>query len=187
MPWPALPDVGFGQAVAVHPSQLIESVLHRDLGEITGTGHVTAAYKTVDESVVSSTSLQNDDHLRFDVGASQIWVWECALFVSGSTVGDLQIAFTVPTGATLNWHYHALAAAAAGPTGDLVSDGSTISGGAAANPVGVNTSQSLVIIKGYVSVGSTAGTVQLQWAQSTADATATQVRIGSHLIARRIA
>lgn len=140
--------------------------------------------KTADESVASSIALQNDDHLFFTVGLGETWVWECELMVNGVTAADIAVAFTTPTG-TLNWNAHGLDDAAAGSIASLKSDGSGTSGGAVTFGVN-NTRQSLISIRGYLAA-TAAGTVQLQWAQVVADATATQVRIGSHLLARRVA
>src|SRR3990167_11402530 len=68
----------------------------------TGIGQAIVKRKTADESVTSSTTLQDDDHLTFSIGASEEWVGSIFLSVGAalSTTG-IKIAITVPTAATL--------------------------------------------------------------------------------------
>lgn len=145
------------------------------------------AYKTVDESVTSSTTVQDDDHLTFAIGANETWYCEFNLSASGGATGDLRVTVTMPSGAT----------------SELVVTGVASGGTTAQNSIGVITSsassevvcglqagtgnRNAVSIEGCVFNSSTAGNVTLQWAQGTSDGTATTVRKGSTVIYRRLA
>jgi hypothetical protein len=191
MSWPALPDLDFDQSVAVDPGQFVRPVSHRDVDDVDADSHhfgPVAAHKTVDESVTSSTTLQDDDDLAFTVQADETWVWEAVLYVVGSTAGDIRVAFTVPAGATLQWGAPGSAAIAATASGaaEEVNNNVVTASGTFEN-YGTFAGRSAILVRGLVVVGSTAGTVQLQWTQNASNATATTVKAGSHLIARRIA
>lgn len=139
-------------------------------------GKSSAAYKTADESVSSSTTYQNDDHLSFGIGASEAWAFRVSLRVSAST-GGIKVKCTVPSGATGNiWAMTqggvklfngVVAIATGGGQGGVPSDG-------------------YVEVTGYVVNSTNAGTVQFQWAQFTSGASATIVYTGSIITAWRV-
>jgi len=145
-------------------------------------GSVVVKSKTGAESVTSSTTVQNDDHLFFDIPANQTWraKYEILLTAAGST--DARLKFTLPSGAT----------ASATGTYARASDNSTTETSDAttefvvtisntANP----THNALLCIYLRVVNSSTAGTVQLQWAQGTSNATSLTFRNRSGLLASR--
>ncbi|MGH7585384.1 MAG: hypothetical protein ACREMH_03975 [Gemmatimonadales bacterium] len=151
--------------------------------------------KTADESVTDSTTLQNDNHLSFSIAASEAWSFQVFLAVNASTDGrDIKIGFTVPSGATVRW-------GAIGPTtgvsimtdvrGNFASQSGSATGSCCTANFGVPLDDSgaletVIMIKGTVVNGSTAGTLQLQWAQATAGAgTSTTVLADSWLIGLR--
>ena len=88
-------------------------------------------YKSSDETVTSSTVLQNDDDLVYAVGANELWYFDFSLYTddSGSGTGEMKIAFTWP------------ASAVSGLTGVVV-----LSGGA-------------VTIQNFITSGTSAGIV----------------------------
>jgi len=55
--------------------------------------------KTSNESVTSSTTLQDDDALVFAIGASENWAITFHVFFRSSTGGDIKFGVTVPSGA----------------------------------------------------------------------------------------
>lgn len=142
------------------------------------------AIKTSTESVTSSTTLQNDDQLVVPMLANYKYAFEAYLIYDGSTAGDLKAAFTVPSGATLNWtnfapnsggtlvDYNAVVQTSSGATRNIACNGATVM---SCQP------------KGYVGMGSTAGNLQLQWAQVASNATATRIFLGSWIRLTRIA
>lgn len=139
--------------------------------------------KTADETVNTSATLQDDNHLSFAVAANETWTFEALLYVTGNTTADLRVAATWPSGATGILAVHGSRASDA-----LVSafDATSTSGGAVGQ-IGVDTGPRLVRVVGTVEVSSTAGTVQLQWAQQTSTGADTTVKRGSSLVATRIA
>lgn len=140
--------------------------------------------KTSTESVTSSTTLQNDDQLALPVSANSKYTIEGLIIYDGASAGDFKVAFTTPSGATINWtaggpqsgigvtSYNANVATSSGAALALACNG-------AGNSMGANP-------KGYLSVSSTSGNLQLQWAQQASSATATRVFLGSWLRLTRI-
>lgn len=143
--------------------------------------------KTADETVSASTVLQNDDHLLFSIGASEEWVADIVLGCGGTgnfATAGMKVAITVPAGATLN-----VEADVNGSTkSDTASDTTTASGTAIDFTTALfsGSATAVVRISVWVLNAATAGSVTLQWAQSTASGTRV-VRKGSHLFAVRVA
>lgn len=142
------------------------------------------ARKTADESVSNATTgstLQNDDELFVAVAASTVYRFECLLHVSTSTTADFKTQFTVPSGATVRFGAPVItvAASAVFPFSLDNTIAATIEGS------GVATFS--VQYTGLIVVSSTAGTMQLQWAQSTADASSTTVKTNSFLWLQKMA
>lgn len=135
-------------------------------------------YKTIDESVTSSTTLQNDDDLFLPLEANKVYDLEGLLNFTGVVAADAKFAFTFPTGtsvyvggltidtagALIPWYQHNVA-----------------SGTALTIGVAGATSHRPTTVHGTIVVGSTAGTFQSQWAQNVSDPTATVLRAGSKL------
>lgn len=142
--------------------------------------------KSADESVTSSTALQNDDHLTLAIAANETWALEYILFLSGADAGDFKSALSVPAGAT-GWR-GGIGPGVAATSGE--SDGRFTVKGDFTNDLifGTNVTDTVTaLIRTIVINGANAGNVVLQWAQNTSNGTATQVRQNSHLLARRVA
>ena len=150
------------------------------------------ATKAIDQSVTSSTTLVNDADFQFSVLANASYVIDSYLQWVGSNTGNIKFAFTFPTPGTLHW-------AALGPND---TDAGFASGGTrggsewwiknaqTSSPTGsIQYAASTAGLNGRISgllVGQTAGTVVLQWAQLTSNATATTLKSGSWMSLRRI-
>jgi hypothetical protein len=144
--------------------------------------------KTADESVTSSTTLQNDDHLVFTGGVNEVWQVGLTILYEGSATGDIKIAFTYPTGSGFKL---ALGASGVtnGPTAQndaAVSDGASPSNSLVYFGIGAGLAR-VVNMLGVWAVGATGGNLQLQWAQNASDATATKVLTHSTLWAVKLA
>ena len=147
----------------------------------------TIVRKTADEDVKNSTTLQNDDHLFFAIAANEIWQFEAYIYFR-NLVGEtpnIQMAFTTPTGATINYVFIGSAAGAA--AGAVTRQYSDASGGVLTadyiwdHPV-------LLKITGLIINGGTAGNLQFQFAQNTISSTqTTRVLANSCLIAHKLA
>lgn len=134
------------------------------------------AEKTVDETVNNSATLQNDDQLVIAVPANTKWEVDGVFRFNSGTTPDIKAKFTVPASATLKWNFFAQAGTFLGFQQDETTT-ATVDGIAA--PVAC-------LVKGILTVGATAGNLQLQWAQATANASNTIVQIGSYLKLRRM-
>lgn len=141
-----------------------------------------AAYKASSQPVTSSTTLVADSALVIPVTANSIYMFEQVLFYQGGVQGssDLKFNWALPAGSTMM-----LAGAGLTPAGVQLSGIVKTSSGfqAGANGVGVQVS---VYVFGTLSVGSSAGTCQLMWAQNTSSATATQILGGSIMSAWQV-
>jgi len=145
------------------------------------------ARKTSDETVNNSSTLQNDDVLVVSVEANAVYRVECQIICSSSTTADIKTTFTVPAGATLRWGTYAPHRSVSSTTASTIS-ANVFSAAGVADVGGYGTSTNvLYVLRGILRMSSTAGSLQFQWAQSTADATNTTVRAGSVLHARRLA
>lgn len=139
--------------------------------------------KTADESVTSSTTLQNDNHLFLTIPAAGTYEIEARLRISSaaSSAGDFGVGATFPTGTMI-----------------MSVDGLDTSIGAVSN--GVITRRSEAITSGvdpgldigcssvptlanvtFFFIATASGTFQLQWAQSASNANATTVLTNSYL------
>lgn len=140
--------------------------------------------KPADQSVTSSTTLVNDTALSLPLAvALATYLFKCYLDYEGGTLGssDLKFEWVVPSGATMRY-------------GKVYVDTSGTQwcgqGGAAGgtNAVGTNGAGNLhsVLMTGSLVVSSTTGTLQLEWAQNTSNATATIVHAGSIVSLQRV-
>ena len=145
--------------------------------------NVLFARKTADESVTSSTTLQDDNDLSVSVAANAVYELSMVLRYDGSTAGDLLWQIVGPSGSSMHMSSHRLTVPAVGIGDDSFSYEAGTAGNAGALGVGVD---AVVQIQGIVIVAATAGTTKLQWAQNTSSATATRVRAGSFMRLTRV-
>lgn len=137
-------------------------------------GRQQIIYKTATETVNNSSTLQDDDALVFPVLANEVWKFTMFLFYQSGTTPDLKVGFTYPSGATMYWKSDD-----APQTANIETGTETLSGAGASTT-------SIVGINGIVYVSSTAGNIQMQWAQNTLNASDSKVLLGSHIIATRL-
>jgi len=141
-----------------------------------------AARKTANESVTSSTTLQDDDHLNVTVAANCTYEFTCMLKFDGALAGDLKYQFVGPSGATLTAAVLQIVTGGTVTTEDQLTSmiiSSTLTAGAF-------TGGGSLLIHGIVVVSSTAGTFKLQWAQDTSNGTATRILQDSFFVLRQI-
>jgi hypothetical protein len=139
--------------------------------------HLLAA-KSADETVVSSTTLQNDDHLFFSIGSSETWMLKCGLWIDDTSDGaaDYKIAFTFPS-ATMTMTVVSLETT---PTSYKWETSGT------AVLIGFNgTTATFMEISGMITT-SASGTVQLQWAQTNSSASGLIFKKGSYLVGSKL-
>lgn len=149
-----------------------------------GIGQVVQATKSANETVTSSTTLQNDDDLVLALAASatyQIWGWvkySQNLAISGTS--GIVVGFTIPAGATWEWSSHGTAGTASATTYDTV-----LATGTGTRSLASNGATTMTFAPIGNLTTTSAGSLQMQWAQVSSSATPTTVYLGSWLQARR--
>ena len=140
------------------------------------------AYKAADQSVVSSTTLVNDNALVLPLSvASAAYEFKCFLTYEGANnAGFMKWIWVPPSGTTMR--YAAIFSNTSGVTTLAASTESTTLVG---NTAGAGFLEE-AIMKGTVLVSSTTGTLQLEWAQNASNATATIVHAQSYMKLTRI-
>ncbi len=133
-------------------------------------------YKSANETVNNSDTLQDDDELKFAVGANELWLFQAWIHSTDTTTADLHYLFTGPAGSTVRWS----PIPQFGVTGSF--HNTDVKFGTAQNTEG-NGGHFAV---GRIDTAGTSGDLQLQWAQSTATANNTIVLIGSWLTGRNV-
>lgn len=145
--------------------------------------------KSADQSIANDTSNQNDLHLFAPVEANASYIVEGMLLYAAHSSADIRMGWTVPAGATFDWIIHAQINTVTGglATGGIVVDRQ--SAGNSAFPLGgfgaENTTVMTGLLRGRVETAGTAGTLQLNWAQLTANATASIMKARSWISLRR--
>ena len=144
-----------------------------------------AVIKGADEPVTSSTTLQNDDALLLGLGSNTQWFFIAQIMYTGDVAGSggIKFTFTTPAGSTLTWSQLYLGASVSAPSMSGTGTGSGQTRSAETNA----TAQVPIWVLGSVIMGSTAGNLQLEWAQNASDAVATTVKAGSFLAAWQVA
>jgi len=142
-----------------------------------------AVVKPTSESVTSSTTLQNDDHLVLAVAANASYEFSCQLFYIAAAGGDIKWTWSVPAGSAITYQALHNEGGGVGLSNACLAYGDTdvITAAGGGSPV------ECVRMTGTLNTSSTTGNVQLRWAQNASSGTATQVRGNSSLILRRIA
>ncbi len=135
--------------------------------------------KTADESVTSSTTLQNDDQLTFSIGANETYIYHIIMNATMASAGSIKYTVTAPSGATCSTSSFGIDSTGSG--GELLNAGCGTSGF-----YGGTGTTSYETIDGTVTTGATPGTVTLQWAQNSSNGTATVVKAGSQLVAYKV-
>jgi len=136
------------------------------------------AYKTADETVTNSTTLQNDDHLSFVTYPNDMWYLKLVLIVRQpapvSFNSEIKVAFTFTAGALSlsSWTLDT-----GGGIGFKEWNTSGSSTGMDADLAYPN----VHVIEGFLQAATTITTFQLQWAQATADTGGVTVYKGSTL------
>jgi len=140
--------------------------------------------KTLDESVTSSTTLQNDDDFTFSIGANEVWVVQLYLFTTGVDTGGLKHDWLFSAGGSyafgnITWIQHNAGGAISSSSGKETSVGV------------VQDASSSTVVKGAIVTallknGSSAGTVTWRWAQHVSNGTATTIQADSAMIAHKV-
>ena len=159
---------------------------------VSGIGQTQYIAKTADETINSSTTLQNDDHLVLPAVANAVYTFALDLYMTEATdfVGDFKMSFTCPTGATFDMHGEGAhvtdLSGGTSSNGEWIGKLATASAGATLS-FGVGTGLTGVRVYGRLVMSSTAGNFQMQWAQNASDASGTTLKAGSFMTMTRVA
>ena len=140
-------------------------------------GTETTVRKSANESVTSSTTLQNDDELKYEMAANTNYQFEFSILYTGGTAGDIKFTVTTPSGGDLWATGWAPSGGSVSTFGPMTASGTVISG---LDALGT-TNPTMIYIRGVAMNSSTVGDLQLQWAQNASSGTATTVYAGSFL------
>jgi hypothetical protein len=131
----------------------------------TTTNGVIIKKKPVDQSIASSTTLTNDNDLAIPIVANDSMVIDGYLHTNTtSNTPMLQLAWTIPAGATMDFNAWC---------DETQNDNEvfTFTSSGTAHTLQMPIGDICIHFWGVVITGGTAGTIQLQWAQATSNAT----------------
>lgn len=146
-----------------------------------GTNHISLfsrglyalARKNADEVINNSVTLQNDNDLLAALPTAGTFMFDLDLVYSATTVADIKITLTWPAGATATWTAIGPATGNTGSSGDA-NFGAVTASGTTAVFGGIGAATFLPLrVSGEITMGGTAGNLQLQWAQQNLEATNT--------------
>lgn len=137
--------------------------------------------KLVDEPVVLSTLLQDDDLLQFPSALADGWVFEGYLIYEAHGTGDLKVTVAGPAGMTGHWSFHPQGSAGGN---SQMSDSIALGVGQVMPGAGAGISQ-IALVKGFI-LTPAAGPVKIQWAQNSSHAVPTIMKAGSYFFALRV-
>ncbi|MFI6819275.1 hypothetical protein ACIBG7_43290 [Nonomuraea sp. NPDC050328] len=143
--------------------------------------------KAADESIASSTTMQNDDHLFVEVEAgTDYWLQAYLIYEgAGEPGGDFKVGWLAPSGTTLDWMSDSFASTATATSGAVSRTYQTLTSLPAPGTQGAGVGL-VCMPRGVLRIGGTAGTLRLRWAQNISSATPTILRAGSMLRLRRL-
>lgn len=147
-------------------------------------GSLVYLSKTADETVTSSATIQDDNHLSFDLNANETWEINGQIQVDNTSNNvDVKVAFQLPTATTMRVYVTGIQDAG----GNAIQGSGLMTTSNTAKTIlisgGVST---LITFRGILVTSSTAGTVKFRWAQGTSNASGTIVRSNSYMKILRV-
>jgi len=138
--------------------------------------------KSGETSTGTDNTVNNDPHLVMTAAASEQWGIDCALFFTcASNTPDAKFDWTMPTSSTLSWSLLGQIVAVTGGDSDvrISSRAQDVNG---LTEIGMGVSATTCIrIDGHFINSTTAGSLQLRWAQNTSDPTAVVLKADSYI------
>lgn len=155
----------------------------------TATNTETIIYKSSDEPITNSATLQNDNDFVFAVSANKTYALKIYALYDATTVADMQYDFTLPASATgfkSTHHAPTGTTACSGTSGTFIYNSVTqTDNNVGAAGAGTSTICALEIDATIV-VAGTSGNVQWRWAQANLENTTITVRAGSWMSWRQV-
>lgn len=136
------------------------------------------AVTTTSQTITNTTTLVDVTQLAVYLAASESVFFEAVIRHNGDAAADIKIAFVAPAGATIRWDNDQSIYISAGDviivSSAEIIEGATRAFGAAAGTRTIN-------IRGWVVMSTTAGALQMKFAQNTATVANTSILAGSAL------
>lgn len=149
---------------------------------LTAGATVAKVRKSSDQTVTSSTTLVNDSQLKFAVAANETYIFQAWLYTyAADGTPDIKVTFTGPSGSTVLWSSSQVIFNAGGSTTLTV-----VAAGGTTADLFVDSNLRAIQLYGTILNSSTAGDVQLQWAQNTSSANGTSVKAGSSIFGIKV-
>lgn len=144
--------------------------------------------KTSDENRQATTTFADDAHLTFAVEANAVYEMDGWIKYFADPTPDIKIQFSTPSGTLGEWAW-LMPGSGTAATGTVGYSIRTETNDVGSSRTGYGTSDSTMFtpISGLWRIGATAGSITLQWAQNTSNATATTLYTDSWLRFQRIA
>lgn len=151
---------------------------------------VTVVLKTANESVTSSTTMQDDDDFSFPLAAGKSYRIEAVLGVSGAAAGDIKVAWVGAGGvAGLSATRYCLGPAAAITDASAATVRTQRANITTVIAYGTDGALQSAIREEFLvetTTSGAAGTLTMQWAQNASSATATVMCAGSYVVITEI-
>jgi|GEM_PF-3496176 len=139
-----------------------------------------------DITVNNSTTPVTATGLALPVAANTTYEISGSLIYSASQAADIAFTWTYPAGCAMNWIPDGISTGSTSATNSIARQVRAITEGGSIGGAAVGT-KIFAFPKGMLITSSTAGTVQLMFAQNTLDATDTVLHAGSYLKLTRLA
>lgn len=136
---------------------------------------------TSDQTVNNSTTLQNVTGISFSVDADTRYAVEVTVIYTSNPTADLKLGWSYPTGTTGYWASFGITTADTNRIGPI--DGGALSEASTLTVTGDSDFAGVAVMARPAFTfltSSTSGTVQLRFAQATANASNTVIKAGSY-------
>lgn len=160
----------------INPANITLTYTDLDPDPATQVGYRLLVEKTADESLASSTTIQNDDQLSFAVEAGGTYHIDLWIYSTGP--GGIQFRFNYPATSSSLIVWEPSGRGVGGSVNRTTSGTSGVFNGFTTDPNGI-------LIRCRLQAGA-AGTFRLQWAQNASNASPTIVKDGSHMQVERV-
>jgi len=142
-------------------------------------GNIVYCYKTSDESVTSSATIQDDDHLSFTLNQNETWELNGEIQVDNASNNiDIKTAFQMPTGSTMRIYVTGIQDAG----GNAIQGNGLLTASNTPKTIQINGGVStLVSFRGIIQTSSTSGALKFRWSQGVSNTSTTTVRAYSYM------
>lgn len=181
--WTAVPTTS--EIAPFDLEAIAQTLTNKTINSAIGIGQTLVKRKTADESVTSSTTLQDDDHLTFAIAANEEWVVRITGF-GGAVINStgIKMSMSVPASAVLRQTLSLMSDTSVGQCISASSTGSALAFSAVLLP---SFSDAMFVLDVWILNSTNAGNVTLQWAQVNSSGTPLTFSKGSFLTAHRVA